>query len=67
MDILGCTRSTDRSKTQILNGIELVEISSKKLANKNMEDGLDVMGNRYYHGYDRKIIHKKKIITPSFT
>jgi hypothetical protein len=32
-----------------------------------MEDGLDVMGNRYYHGYDRKIIHKKKIITPSFT
>ena len=51
--------------THVNDDIHIAEISSSELTIKNVEDGLDMMGNMYYNGYDRIIIHEKNII-PTF-
>lgn len=44
---------------------KIAEIISDKLILKNTEDGLDLLGNLYYQGFDHIIIHEKNI-TPDF-
>lgn len=48
-----------------VNGINIAEIVSDGIAISNAEEGLDLLGNLYFSGYDKAIIHSKNI-TPDF-
>jgi hypothetical protein len=52
-------------ESHIINDIQIGEIISDNLIIQNNEDGLDLLGNMYYQGFDRFIIHEKNI-TPAF-
>ncbi len=43
----------------------IVEVISDDVIIKIAQDGLDLLGDAYYHGYDKMILHMKNI-TPSF-
>src|SRR5690606_31593567 len=45
--------------------IKIAEIITDKVILKTIEDGLDLLGNLYYQGFDKIIIHEKSI-TPVF-
>lgn len=45
--------------------VKIAEFTSNELVIANTSDGLDLLGNAYYQGYDRVIIHQKNI-TPDF-
>ena len=47
------------------NEIQIAEVTSDKLIIETAEDGLDLMGNLYYQGFDSIIIHEENL-TPSF-
>ncbi|WP_199119529.1 DUF4180 domain-containing protein [Pedobacter sp. ASV28] len=44
---------------------QIAELISDELIIKKAEDGLDVLGNLYYQGFDKIIIHQQNI-TPDF-
>ncbi|WP_156309017.1 DUF4180 domain-containing protein [Sphingobacterium endophyticum] len=44
-----------------LNNQQIAEIRANDYIWKTAEDGKDVMGDIYYQGYDRLIIHEKNI------
>lgn len=44
---------------------EIAEVISDKIIIQNTEDALDLMGNLYYQGFDRMILHEVNI-TPDF-
>ena len=51
-----------------LRGIDdtgIVEVISDDIVIKIAQDGLDLLGDAYYQGYDKMILHMKNI-TPSF-
>lgn len=48
-----------------IKGSNIAEIISDEVLIKTTEDGLDLMGNMYYQGFD-KIIVQEKNITPNF-
>jgi len=51
-----------------LRGIDntgIVEVLSDAVVIKTAQDGLDLLGDAYYQGYDKMILHMKNI-TPSF-
>jgi hypothetical protein len=48
-----------------LNNIPIAELVSEDIIIQKNEDGLDLLGNFYYQGFDRIIIHEKNI-TPDF-
>jgi hypothetical protein len=48
-----------------INNIQIAEVSSDNLIIEKEEDGLDLLGNLYYQGFDRIIIYEKNI-TPAF-
>tara|TARA_R110002020_G_scaffold251773_2_gene465561 strand:+ start:1725 stop:2093 length:369 start_codon:yes stop_codon:yes gene_type:complete len=52
-------------KKHHFNGSEIAEVISTELIIQNTEDALDLMGNLYYQGYDKIILHRKNI-TPGF-
>ncbi len=52
-------------KTHEVNNIKIAEISSKQIILNDAQDGLDLLGNIYYQGFDKIIIHQKNI-TPDF-
>ena len=43
----------------------MAEIITDKVILRSTEDGLDLLGNLYYQGFDKIIIHEKNI-TPEF-
>ncbi|MCF2503727.1 DUF4180 domain-containing protein [Dyadobacter sp. CY107] len=45
--------------------VQIGEVTSDKLIIETAEDGLDLLGNLYYQGFDSIIIHEENI-TPSF-
>jgi hypothetical protein len=47
------------------NGQKIAEIISDDIIIKSIEDGKDLLGNLYYQGSDRIIVHEKNI-TPEF-
>lgn len=53
-------------ETHTINEIKIAEIISESIIIKNSSDGLDLLGNIYYQGYDRLIIHEKNIIPEFF-
>ena len=52
-------------KTHHINGQKIAEIITDEIIFKNTEDGLDLLGNLSYQGFDKIIIHQKNII-PAF-
>ena len=47
------------------NDTKIAEVISDEIIIKKTEDGLDLLGNLYYQGFDKIIINKKNI-TPDF-
>ncbi|UHO39922.1 DUF4180 domain-containing protein [Chryseobacterium capnotolerans] len=45
--------------------IKIAEVTSDHIIIQSAEDGLDLMGNIYYQGFDKVILYEKNI-TPSF-
>jgi len=52
-------------KTHDINEIKIAELISENTLINNIEDGLDLLGNLYYQGFDKIIIYDKNI-TPDF-
>lgn len=48
-----------------INTSEIAEVISDQIIIHSTEDALDVMGNIYYQGFDKIILHQKDI-TPEF-
>lgn len=52
-------------KAHEVNGTQIAEVTSENRIIANPEDALDLLGNMYYQGFDKIIIHEKNI-TPDF-
>ena len=52
-------------KTHNIDNTKVAEILTDKVILRSTEDGLDLLGNLYYQGFDKIIIHEKNI-TPEF-
>ncbi|MDO6761730.1 DUF4180 domain-containing protein [Tamlana sp. 2_MG-2023] len=48
-----------------INGLKTAEIISNEIIIQTTEDALDLMGNIYYQGFDKIILHQKNM-TPAF-
>lgn len=48
-----------------INIVKIAEITSDKIILQSVQDGLDLLGNMYYQGFDKVIIYEKNI-TPDF-
>lgn len=51
--------------THQINNLEIAEVISENIVINSIEDGSDLLGNVYYQGFDRVIIHEQDI-TPDF-
>ena len=51
--------------THTVNDTKMAEIISEDIVLMTTEDGLDLLGNFYYQGFDKIILHKENI-TPDF-
>ena len=51
--------------THQINDTKIAEVIADGIVIKTAEDGLDLLGNLYYSGFDKIIIHEKNI-TPGF-
>lgn len=52
-------------ETHIINDTKIAEVISEIIIINNVEDGLDLLGNIYYQGINKIVIHEKNI-TPDF-
>ena len=52
-------------ETHNINDTKIAEVISDVNIINNIEDGLDLLGNLYYQGFDKIVIHEKNI-TPDF-
>ncbi|MFP7655132.1 DUF4180 domain-containing protein [Chryseobacterium proteolyticum] len=52
-------------KAHQVNGIKVAEVISDNHVIKSAQDGIDLLGNAYYQGFDKVIIYEKNI-TPEF-
>ncbi len=52
-------------QTHKINETAIAEIIADNIIIQNTEDALDLMGNVYYQGFDKIIIHQKNL-TPDF-
>ncbi|WP_443939302.1 DUF4180 domain-containing protein [Pedobacter sp. MW01-1-1] len=52
-------------ETHNINDIKIAEIITDEIILRTTEDGLELLGNLYYQGFDKIIIHEKNI-TPDF-
>ena len=52
-------------KTHNIDNTKVAEIITDKVILRSTEDRLDLLGNLYYQGFDKIIIHEKNI-TPEF-
>ena len=43
-----------------INTIKIAEIISDNMVIQSAQDGLDLMGNIYYQGFDKVILYEKK-------
>ncbi len=51
--------------THEINDIRIAEVTSDAIILKKPEDGVDLLGNLYYQGFDKIVINEKNI-TPVF-
>lgn len=54
-----------KTKAYNLNDIKIAEITSDETIISTTEDGLDLLGNLYYQGFDRIVLNEKNF-TPDF-
>ncbi|MDM1557218.1 MULTISPECIES: DUF4180 domain-containing protein [Chryseobacterium] len=52
-------------KPHNVGNIKVAEVTSDQMIIQSVEDGLDLMGNIYYQGFDKVILYEENI-TPSF-
>ncbi len=52
-------------KSHHINDTKIAEVISDELIIRSAEDGLDLMGNIYYQGFDKVVLYEKNI-TPGF-
>ena len=52
-------------ESHTINNTNIAEVLSEEIIINNAEDGLDLLGNLYYQGFDKIIIHQQNI-TPAF-
>ncbi len=52
-------------KTHHIEHIQIAEVLSDEVVIRKIEDGLDLLGNLYYQGFDRIIVDERSI-TPEF-
>ena len=52
-------------KTHNIDNTKVAEIITDKVILRSTEDGLELLGNLYYQGFDKILIHEKNI-TPEF-
>lgn len=53
-------------RTHIINEIRIAEITSEILIINSVQDGLDLLGDLYYQGFDKIIVYTKNIIPDFF-
>ncbi|SHG39355.1 protein of unknown function [Chryseobacterium oranimense] len=51
--------------THLANNIKIAEIISDQIVIRSVQDGLDLLGDLYYQGFDKLIIYEKNL-TPEF-
>ncbi|PWN71835.1 DUF4180 domain-containing protein [Chryseobacterium phosphatilyticum] len=52
-------------KSHHINNTKIAEVVSDEIIIRSAEDGLDLMGNIYYQGFDKVVLYEKNI-TPGF-
>ena len=52
-------------ESHTINNTNIAQILSEEIIISSAEDGLDLLGNLYYQGFDKIIIHEQNI-TPAF-
>ncbi|WP_348647067.1 DUF4180 domain-containing protein [Arenibacter sp. F26102] len=52
-------------KEHLVSDIKIAEVISNEIIIVNTETALDILGNLYYQGFDKIIIHENNI-TPAF-
>ncbi|WP_316931279.1 DUF4180 domain-containing protein [Chryseobacterium sp. P1-3] len=52
-------------KSHTVNGVKIAEVISDKIVIESVQDGMDLMGDIYYQGFDKVIVYEKNI-TPDF-
>jgi Domain of unknown function (DUF4180) len=52
-------------ETHIVDDLHIAEIKSSELLIASIDDGVDLVGNLYFQGINKVILHQKNI-TPSF-
>ncbi|MGL6128709.1 DUF4180 domain-containing protein, partial [Chryseobacterium artocarpi] len=52
-------------KSHNINNIKVAEVIADEILIQSAQDGLDLMGNIYYQGFDKVILYEKNI-TPDF-
>lgn len=53
------------TETHTVEGINIAEVVSEGTVIHNTEDGLDLLGNLYYQGFDKIILHAHHLV-PAF-
>ncbi len=53
-------------KSHEINTIKIAEIISDDIIIQSAQDGLDLMGDIYYQGFDKVILHEKNITSEFF-
>src|SRR5690606_35038667 len=53
-------------QTHHINNTEIAEVRSEDIVIQNANDALDLMGNIYYQGFDKIIIHQKDLTEDFF-
>lgn len=53
-------------QTHKIKDTEIAEVVSDEIVIQNAEDALDLMGNIYYQGFDKVIIHQKNLTADFF-
>lgn len=53
-------------KVHTVNTTDIAEVTADHVLIKNTEDGLDLMGNVYYQGFDKVILHERNITSDFF-
>ncbi|MEZ4991188.1 MAG: DUF4180 domain-containing protein [Saprospiraceae bacterium] len=51
--------------THQVNNLNIAEVTAPVIFIRTVQDGLDLMGNMYYQGFDRLVLHAENI-TPEF-
>lgn len=53
-------------ETHIINELRIAEVISEEIVIKNVEDGVDLIGNLYYQEFDKIIVHVRHITADFF-